>query len=162
MKLTATFNIQLSKPFFILGPVENIQFNIELDNFQDVVTLVPASKGQEYKSQEDKWPTYCVNKLVLSVSATEDSPPTKVNEDGTRNYEAIVAYFDERIDKYANHAELLVKRLILFFKYELRNPLLNPDELDISGLYNPLWTDESGQELEPTRRCFTIEKNSRL
>lgn len=159
MKLTATFTIKLSSPFFFVGCVEKISFNIGLNNFDDTVILVPIEKGHEIKSPGDKWPTYCSDKLILSVSAEEGTPPpAKIKEDGIRNDEAIVAYLDERMEKYTNQAKLLVERLTLFFKYECRNPLLNTNELDIAGLYNPVWTDESGQTIEPTRRCFVLDE----
>lgn len=152
MKLTANFTVKLSNPFFLSGPVRDISFRINLDGFQDEVTLIRMERGHEYKIPEEEWPTYCVDKIIFSVTGEEDvALPAKYNP-------KIAEYFDKRIEKYVDHATLIVKKIIIFFKYELRNPLLNPDELDISGLNNPTWTDESGKEIDPYRRCFVVER----
>lgn len=163
MKLIATFKLKLAHYFLMNGSIEDIRFSIDIGDYQTEVTLIPYSKGSSIKCPSEKDPTYCISDLIILVSRIEESPPpSQFTADGTRDDITFVKYFDDRLPKYRNIAETLTRRLIRYFKYKLRNPLLMERNIDISGLNNPVWTNESGQEYEPVRRCFVIESTPGL
>ncbi|HDL02193.1 MAG TPA: hypothetical protein ENH23_08185 [candidate division Zixibacteria bacterium] len=158
MKLIATFDLELSHNFLVNGSIEDIKLKLDIDDYQAEVTLVPYDKGPSLHPSEDQYPTYCVSTLIISISGIEDTPPpVLIKEDGSRNDIEFVKYFDDKLPNYQNIAGTLAARLIRFFKYTLCNPLLIERDIDMSGINNPVWTNESGKKFEPVRRCFIGE-----
>lgn len=162
MKLIGTFHLNLSHYFLVKGPTEETKIVTELDGFEAKITLIP-NKGQRSKKKGDKWYTFYIPKLTVSVSRIEKIPPPNLHtsKEGKTvaygNIDSYITYFDDRGNEYKEVAKTLVKRLARYFKYELRNPLINEDNIDMTELNNPEWTNEAGKKFKRAKHIFVAD-----
>lgn len=159
-RLVARFDIKL--PFFLLikrAQDEELLYKAQIDSFDVEIFLKPYEHGPKWQSGDDEHWSFCISGMQIRVSRQKsiDVPPTIITKEGNIDYTLRVPYFTERIPQYKEVAVKAVNRVIRFFKYRLRNPLLHEFSSDDQCFQNPDWTDEAGQEIRPGIFHFVLE-----
>ena len=105
-----------------------------VDGSAILLTLTPES-GNRFKSKGDRYWTYFCQDPRVSVGSNRKTmvPPTKKNVAKGHS-----SYFADRIPSYRQVAVRARNNAILFFKYKLRQPLLQLVDEQHQGLGCPI------------------------
>ena len=148
-QLVARFDIQLSDYLLVNRPEEDkLRYETRINDF-DVEILLISDGGFRAKQAGEEHFSFCISRALISVARNEQiaPPPVCSTDHGQKDYSVQSSYFEERLPKYQNIALEVLKRIILFFKYRLHNPLLREPGLFDKCFLNPKWVDETGQEV---------------
>lgn len=155
--LTAKFNVNL--PFnLLLNRDENdkLNYQIQIKDF-DVKILLIANFSLRCKRNNELYYTFTVSRIELTISKPESiAPPSVVINGKTKDYRLRFQYFQERLPKYREIALEVLNCLICFFKYTLKNPLLEKLSIHETDLQNPKWVDEHDQVLHDKLLNFAL------
>jgi len=71
-------------------------------------------------------------------------PEVPLTERGGRDFTKVTSYFNDLKGGYQEVAQSYYKRIINYFKFELRQPFLETEYINDDELSNPVWFDSSG------------------
>ena len=153
MLLIATFRLTLPDgSLLVVRPFPtDFRFRFRIDEFDAELFL-------DHSPNEVPRPVTIPIKRVQVILGREEEiqPPALKAKQGENNFEEIRVYFAERTPAYRKAAQTVLNRLILYFKYVLRNPqlrLLHEYEQD---LQNPTWTDDEGHEFPINEMSYVV------
>src|SRR5437867_1346641 len=142
-KLIAKFEVRLPNRFLV-NRSENdaLCYQAQIEDFDISISLIPE-KGWQAKFANEKHYSFGISKALVSVGHDEPvkPPPVRTTEKGGKDYTVQEKYFSERLPKYRKIAATGLNRVIRFFKYRLRNPLLQELSPHNQDYQNPEWTD---------------------
>lgn len=144
--LVAHFDVPAPGQCLIAWPEENpATFSVKIDLFHVTVRLIPDESWGS-KPKDEPYFTRSVERFDVSVARDEEPLPPKVipDKDGKMDYTIQTPYFESRTEAFAVAARDAVNRVIEFFQYSLRTPLLQKIPSWEHSLHNPMWTDSEG------------------
>lgn len=159
-KLYAVFKINLPTRVLVRWPDDqSIDFRTAHGSFDVELKLLPQNGPKGKQARQPYW-TKFVDKISIKVGQSENEkvPDIIINEKGNTDLSKRSPYFDERLPEYRSVAFCIYKRFIKYFKYVLKNPLLDELKYREEDFANPIWFDENGSEL----RSGTIKLFSKL
>ncbi|MCX6677566.1 MAG: hypothetical protein NTU95_06430 [Methanothrix sp.] len=125
-------------------------------NMQKSGTPIP----KEYTDENWYWAT---SKVTIQSARNEDMTiPMPQTIDGRKSYEERRRYFKERKPAYQQAAWDVLDRAVRFFKYRLHNPNLSLVNQYNNDFQNPIWIDESGNEIKDTEGIIVVTSLSSL
>lgn len=150
-RLTAVYEIRLQRKLFVTRPLQekisDLHFSATVNSSRTEVTLVVDELPRQ--ESPNRGIVICqVSRIEIRVARLESTdlphlvPP---NEQGPQ-YLAWSEAYRARLDECTNAALVAVNRLLAFFKYGLRYPLLEP--FAFLDLLPPKWLDEHGAEIK--------------
>lgn len=155
--LTAQFNVNL--PFYLLlnrDENDKLNYQTKIEDFDIQISLI-TDTSLKTKSTIDSFYTFTVSRIQLIISKPESiTPPSVVIKGGNKDYRVRYQYFQERLPQYKEIALEVLNRLIYFFKYTLKNPLLKNLSIHEADLQNPKWIDENDQVLHDRTINFVL------
>ncbi|RKZ05852.1 hypothetical protein DRQ25_15220 [Candidatus Fermentibacteria bacterium] len=147
-RLTAKFEITLPRYIRVRrAPEDELRYSATMDGFDIEIILIPNG-GARGRHNDDIHETRKISRIKLSVSRDEESAPPdiEVNSSGHRDLSERSAWFSGRLGEYRAVALKAVNRLIRFFKYDLRVPILREIHVSDSQFTNPTWVDTNNSE----------------
>jgi hypothetical protein len=144
--LRAKFVLPVSAPCLLEWPDNALpETSVASGVFTVAVRLLSSGYGVKYAG-----PNFIRNlstvELVISRNE-QDAPPGAVMTDGKPDWSAQVAYLNQRSPAYRDVARETVNRLLTYFKYHLRTPMIELMGKWDQALHNAVWLDESGNPL---------------
>jgi len=148
-KLTATYVIPFAAPVRVQvdesavlefkGDIEGFQFRIQINRPDHGATIKPAGA----------LPVFFCQDFSVSISRDEEEVPAILPlEGGGRDLRARMTWFSSRIPEYRKVAQILVDRLIRYFKYVKRSPRQQLPYRTVTAFFNPTWSDDQGKDVE--------------
>jgi hypothetical protein len=160
-RLTARFDVNLQGGSFLFKRpmIDDLRYKTTIGDFDVELFLntnLPAyyrnmqKRGdpvpKDYTDENYYWAT---SNVRICTTRNEDiTAPIPQTIDGRTSYEERRRYFEKLKPAYQQAAWEVLDRAIRFFKYHLHNPNLlsvNPYARDFQ---NPVWIDESGNEIQ--------------
>jgi len=150
-RVTAAYEIRLQRKLFVTRPLQakipDLQFLATVNGLNTEITLVV----DEIPRQESpsRGIVICqVGRIEIRVTKSEstDLPPLAPPRESGPEHLAWRKAYSTRVDECTNAALVAINRLLAFFKYALRYPLLEP--FNLLDLFPPKWLDERGVEIE--------------
>jgi hypothetical protein len=125
VKLIATFEVQLNCNLLVERKADEPlpSFHAEVEGLEVSVQLL----GDVHRIIQGRTDQYVVDVLKVGVGGlvSETPPPASVTQQGGRDWSVQAEYFDRADSPVRKHYEVCwasVRRLLTFFKYELRQP----------------------------------------
>jgi len=146
--LKATFDVRLPTGagyLLVSRPrIEPLEYQVSIGRFMVAVRLLSDGSG-EYKRADEPFPSYWITRMLIDVTGEENDAAPKGELER-------FSYVTARRGEYQASAAEAVNRVIRFFKYRLRNPLLRELEVlelvcENEGFDKPRWSDEAGNEI---------------
>jgi hypothetical protein len=145
-RLVARYTIQLDECLVVKRARDNYPtYTALIDDFEVSITLSNEFTDGILSGAERLMTCNC-HEIEVTVSRKEtEAPPRQATpESGGTEYNAWVNYFLPRTQRYAENASEALRRLFLYFRYRLRQPLLESISPTSRYLANPTWLDETG------------------
>lgn len=159
-RLTARFDVNLQGGSFLFkrSMFDNLSykttirdFDVELCFNNHLSAYYEKMKGgavipKEYTDENWVWAT---SKVTIHSARNEDTNvPMPQIIDGRKNYDERYRYFENLKPAYQQAAWEVLDRAVHFFKYRLHNPNLSLVNQNNNDFQNPVWIDDSGNEIE--------------
>jgi hypothetical protein len=146
-KLTAYYKVPLDQYIYAKHKVEKeFEYKTKIEEFDVHIQLLPYKKGLTHKLSNEEELTYCIYQINVRVSKniTDEIPPVLKNDYILRG-----EYFSKCMPDFRRVALAAVNRVIKYFKYVLKNPLLELLPEYSQCFLSPSWLDENGNEIKP-------------
>ncbi len=144
--LIASYTIQLDQCLVVKRARDKYPtFAATIDGFE--ISITPSNEFRDgVRKAAERLMTCTCDQLQVTVAwAESEAPPPQARpEAGSAEYEAWLNYFLPRTQRYAEIASEALRRLFLFFRHRLRQPLLESISPQSHYLANPTWRDETG------------------
>ncbi len=147
-RLIAKATVQLPSYFIVYRPEEDeMNYHVKIDDLDVELRLVADEYGKFQKGRDEEYWTTGISEIEVSVARDEvEMPPQPaITERGGKDYTVQEKYFEKRLKEYTNVAVEAVNRVIRFFKFELRNALLQEISVHDNDFRNIEWFDETGE-----------------
>jgi hypothetical protein len=156
-KLTACFTIPLDRYLFAKHKVEKeFEYKTKIDEFDVHIQLLPYKKGPTGKFSNEEELTYCISLINVSVSKNlPDEIPPIIKSGESNDYSLRVPYFSKCTQDFQRVAQAAVNRVIKYFKYVLKNPLLELLPEYSQCFLSPSWFDENENKINPGVYVFS-------
>ena len=148
-KLSARFTINIPSPCLLAWPDDHTpEIVATLGSFCVVAKLFSAEDWRSKHKDDVCWTTG-LSQLEIEVSRLEnDAPPdVVVTHEGMRDLTMQGEYLRSKLPAYQEAVLEIANRILQFFQYSLRTPLVRPIPNWDHSLHNPIWLDDSEKEL---------------
>jgi hypothetical protein len=147
-RITAHFNIPLAQYLYAKNEEKEFFYKTKINDFDIEVRLPPDKYGPRSKHRAETQFTYCISEILIDVSKelAEDIPPIII--DGRiRDYKLRGQFIMDISRPFAETAQLVLNRIIRYFKYALHQPLLDEITGSRQWFLSPTWFDEKHNEI---------------
>lgn len=124
-------------------------FDVQL-RFKQVMPVVNEGEGTNWNGVGSKV------HLTLGRHEQSEPPPIIQSADGVRDTTVQAHYFDALLPEFRQVAVVCLNRLILYFKFELRNPSLRTINESFQDLQNPEWFLSDGKTVAMGSRTLMV------
>lgn len=157
-RLIAEYQLELDDWLIIKWPERQpVCLMTHIDGFDLTVTLV-SGYGPGRRGKAERIGTWGYRFIKVEVSKPEqEEPPLPTQTKEGRDFSLRRPYFEARKSAYGQVAAIAVKRLLLFFRYRLRQPIPVNVEFERTEFLNPKWKDEAGLEYETSSGHFVLK-----
>lgn len=141
-KLLAHFDVELPGQCLIAMPKKNIVVRSTMNGFDIKIQLVPNKSFRFKKKSETYWTCGLERaQIIVSRNEAELPPPVLPNERGQLDYTVQTEYFLNKTKEFGHVAREAINRIIRFFRFSLKTPLLQEFPDGHPHFSNPKWTN---------------------
>jgi len=158
-KLSALFSYPLDHYLFAKMKTEKeIIFNTRITDFEVEIQLLPYKKGLTVHCSDEEELTYCISDIVVLVSRDlSDEIPPVIKTDESEDYIQRGTFFLKYMRDYQNTALQAINRTLKYFKYVLKNPMLEQIPYTSPFLFSARWLEENGDEIKTGVSSISIK-----
>ncbi|MHB8483393.1 MAG: hypothetical protein ACYDBV_11775 [Nitrospiria bacterium] len=158
-KLFAHFEIEMPGQCLIALPENEKLLYSSINGFDVDIHLITDSMIQS-KREGEAYFTRGLNRALVVVSRNESvfPPPVIPNERGEFDFSIQKNYFNQMTPNYSAAGREAINRIIRFFRYVLKTPLLREFEPNHQGFQNAKWKNEMDEEIGKAPRVIVLER----